>query len=248
MNCKSVQELLPLYVSRDLEEKRMRQVAAHMQSCAACGASAAEYHETRQLLQEFAPPAFSEDFYSGIRQSVWREIERADTKAAPLAGLLDGLFRPRLGWAFASVLLLVLGLSAVYFIAYRQKNTPQVASLPGEVLPVKPGPVASSSPNPGSKGDESTTAATDPKQRRQVTKRLAPRAERVHTLVLNKRPQSSPGTEAALQSNKLTEPNAVQSSGTVFRMEMQTKDPNIRIIWLTPQRTKESPGKISKGV
>ena len=38
--------------------------------------SADEYRETRQLLQLFAPPPFSEAVYAGIRQRVLREIGR----------------------------------------------------------------------------------------------------------------------------------------------------------------------------
>jgi hypothetical protein len=33
----------------------------------------------RELLQEFAPPAYSEDVYAGIRQNVWRQIESEST-------------------------------------------------------------------------------------------------------------------------------------------------------------------------
>jgi predicted anti-sigma-YlaC factor YlaD len=52
MNCKDVQELLPLYVGGDLKEKRARPVTEHVQSCADCAGSADEYRESRQLLME----------------------------------------------------------------------------------------------------------------------------------------------------------------------------------------------------
>jgi hypothetical protein len=249
MNCKSVQELLPLYVSRDLDEKCTHQVRAHLQSCAECGASASEYHETRQMLQEFAPPSFSEGFYSGIRQSVWREIQQEipDTKTAPLTRLFDGLFRPRLGWALVSALLLAVGLSAFYFIAQRGNDNRQVSDRPSELAPRK-GPSSSTS-NQGSKGSDTAIVSGEPKQRPYIRKRLARSADRLHTLAVSNRPQRSLGNEAALESNKLAEPNTVESSEKVFRLEMQTRDPNIRIIWLTPQRTKRDlPGKVSKSV
>ena len=201
------------------------------------------------MLQEFMRPAFSEAFNSGIRQSVWREIQREtpDTKAAPVTRLFDRLFRPRLGWAVASALLLAVGLSAFYFIAHRGNDNPQVANTPRELAPPK-GPSSSPS-NQGSKGSEAAIVSGEPKQRPHLRKRLGPRADGVHTLALAKRPQWSNDTEAALESNKLAGPNAVQSSGKFFRLEMQTKDPNIRIIWLTPQRTKRDlPGKVTRGV
>ena len=76
MNCKHVQELLPLYVGRDLEEKRARSVTAHVQSCVECAGSVDEYRETRQLLKQFAPPPVSDAVYAGIRRRVLREIEQ----------------------------------------------------------------------------------------------------------------------------------------------------------------------------
>jgi len=247
MNCKSIQELLPLYVSRDLDEQRTQQVRVHLQSCSACGASASEYDETRRMLQEFSSPSFSEDLYSGIRQSVWREIQREipDVKAGPLSGLFDGLIRPRLSWALASALLLVVTLSAFYFIS-RGNDNRQVAAAPNGLTPQE---TPSSSPsNKDSNGSGAAIVSGEPKEQPRPRKHVTPRSDRVPALALSKRPHGSTASEAALESNKITGPNAIQSSGKFLRLEMQTKDPNIRIIWLTPQRKHDLPGKVSKGV
>ena len=59
--------------------------------------------------------------------------------------------------------------------------------------------------------------------------------------------------ETLPKRNNLAEPDAASArdsatSGNVLRVEMQTNDPNIRIIWFTPQPTKQnSPNKFSKG-
>jgi hypothetical protein len=60
--------------------------------------------------------------------------------------------------------------------------------------------------------------------------------------------------EASPERNNLAEPDVVPArdpaiSEKTLRVEMQTKDPNIRIIWFTPQPTKQaSPSKFSKGI
>jgi anti-sigma factor RsiW len=239
MNCKSVKELLPLYVSRDLKDDRAHLIAAHVHACSACAGSAAEYHETLQLMQEFAPPAFSDAVYSGIRANVWREIERdADSRPATLSQLVAGVFRPRIRWALVSALVLAACLIAFYFVANRGNEQHQLAGVQPVASPRKPEITASGSPENVATGQRI--------HRPQVRKRIAPAAGREPARAVDGNRQPSAGSEAALDSNRLAEPSAVQSSEKVFRLEMQTKDPNIRIIWLTPQRIKhDSPGKVS---
>jgi hypothetical protein len=242
MNCKSVQELLPLYVSRDLDEDRVQLISAHVHSCTACANSAQEYNRTRTLLQEFAPPAFCDVVYSRIRENVWREIDReAKSRPALLTRLVAGVFRPRVSWAMVSALILAVALVAFYFIANRESGNRRMAGSQLPVSPRKADVVDADSPK--------NVATFRRVHRSQTRKRTVPTADRAPVMAENRNQQPSGNTEAALTSNKVADPGAVQSSEKVFRLEMQTKDPNIRIIWLTPPRTNhDSPGKISKGV
>src|ERR1044072_312388 len=239
MNCKSVRELLPLYVGRDLVEDRARLVAEHVHSCAGCADSAQEYDEARDLLEQFAAPAFSDAVYSGIREGVWRKIENgAASTPATFREFFAAMFRPGVRWALASALVLAVALVAFYFSANRRTDQRQIAGSPQLVSPQKPVPAAPASPE---------NAVTTQRIHRPSTKRrIAPAADRAVVMAENRTRQPSVSAEAALDSNKVAEPGAVQSSEKVFRLEMQTKDPTIRIIWLTPQRIKhDSPGKIS---
>ena len=239
MNCKSVQELLPLYVSCDLDEDRVQLITVHVHSCAACSESAQEYRETRELLHEFAPPAFSDAVYSGIRERVWQEIER-EAEPAPFAQFVAGMFRPRFRWAVVSALIVAVALVAFYFTTNRGTDQRQIAAVQPQTFPRTPDAVITSSP---------VNTGTVPSARRPQTRKTVAAANRAAVIAKKKTRQTSGSTEAALDSNKLAEPNAVPSAQKVFRLEMQTKDPNIRIIWLTPQPIKhDSPGKISRGV
>lgn len=254
MNCKHVQELLPLYVARDLEEKRAQMVTTHVQSCAECAGSADEYRETRQLLQQFAPPPFSEAVYTGIRQRVLRDIEREAT-APGLARLLEGLFRPRLRWAVATALLLVVSVFAFYFIANRandRRDRQQVADSGGKVA----GPTSTSikgsnglPPASSVKNKGPVQGLVDRAHQSQRRKGIGGAPDRSATVT--SADTRSITAEALPNGNNLAEPNAFPAPTTsekALRVEMQTNDPNIRIIWFTPQTTKkDSPGRFSKG-
>jgi hypothetical protein len=259
MNCKDVQELLPLHVGRDLEEKRAKLVMAHVQSCAECAGSVDEYHETRQLLEKFAPPQFSEEVYAGIRQRVLHEIELEATPPG-LSRLLESLLPPRIRWAVATALLLAVFGFAFYFIANHanvRRDGKQLADngsngvgptspsiKPGDGLPPE-STVKTRGPVPG------LAVSTHQSQRRKVTSTVRDRAE---PATVNSANVGSMTAEASPESNNLAEPDAVPArdpgtSEKTLRVEMQTKDPNIRIIWFTPQPTKQdSPGKFSKGI
>ena len=255
MNCKLVQELLPLYVARDLEEKRAQLVTSHVQSCAECAGSAEEYRETRQLLQQFAPPPFSEAVYAGIRQRVLRDIERGAT-APGLSRLLESVFRPRLRWAVATALLLAVSVFAFYFIANRANDRQRVAYSGRTVdkptaSSIKESEVPPSARNTGA--GKTIAGSVDRTRRSQRRKSPGVAAERTASVAL-KTPDARPMTvEAVPERSNLGEPDAATvrdpaTSGKTLRVEMQTKDPNIRIIWFAHQPTKQdSPSKFSKG-
>jgi hypothetical protein len=247
MNCKQVQELLPLYASHDLEERREQLVAAHIQSCAECAGAADEYRETRQLLQDFASPAFSEGVYAGIRQRVLREIE-AESTAPPLPQLLASLFRPRLTWAVASALLIVISLFAIYFVAnWRNDQHELTDKSPATVQPpvkdhVDPGSqhetqAARPSPSNERLKDERLVDARQP--RKKSRDGITESATNVAAIAPDAK---STAGNTSTQTNNLPErlfpAHSSAASEKTLRVEIQTKDPNIRIIWFSQQEPK----------
>ena len=264
MNCKHVQELLPLYVGRDLEENRAKQVTTHVQSCAECASSADEYRKSQRLLQLFAPPPFSEATYAGIRQRVLREIEREST-APTLAQLFASLFRPRLRWAVATALLLAVSVLALYSIANRKNDRRQLADNRRTVDQTKRdeqktarsrGPESAVSPSSsnndgprlastGNKGADMTIAGSvDHTHESQRRRSPGAAAGRTMSVTVNTRDTRSMTAEVSPAGNNLAEPDTVPArdplpSEKTLRVEMQTKDRNIRIIWFSHQRTKQ---------
>ncbi|HSE15501.1 MAG TPA: zf-HC2 domain-containing protein [Pyrinomonadaceae bacterium] len=224
MNCKQVEDLLPLYAGGDLEEKRARSVAEHVRTCAACARVADEYRDSVQLTEQFAPPVFSEAVYAGIRQRVLREIE---TEAPSWSQTIASVFRPRLTWAIAGVLLIVVSMFAIYFIVNKRTEDPKLANKPPANSVPQDSKQEDVSPpeNTGSKKQE-WAGASQPRRKKS-------RAN------MNTVAAKSP---VAMPTPGLPEPVVFplhDSAASVkpLRVEIQTKDPRIRIIWFVQQET-----------
>ncbi|MEO8433411.1 MAG: zf-HC2 domain-containing protein [Pyrinomonadaceae bacterium] len=269
MNCKDIQELLPLYVGHDLPAKRASVVATHLQSCVHCAGLEGEYRESRQLLQLFTPPPFSQGVYEGIRGRVLRQIEK-ESSAAPLPQLFSSLFQHRLGWAFATALLLAVSGFAFYFIANRQEQ-PQITV----IKPTLNGTLGNEQPGAGPHGP--TLAATPPLPDQipappfeRITRNAGPHkavthqpqrikaavasANRGDFVTVNSPDVGVMTTEASANIHNLTKPETIPagdstSAEKILRVEIQTKDRNIRIIWFSHQPTKQDfPNKSSEGI
>ena len=244
MNCRNVEELLPLYVGGDLDEKRARLISAHTQACVECSRSAQEYAEANQLLQAFEPPQFEEATFAAIRSQVLREIETGIVRKSNSSGLWQLLvrpFQPRIMWAVSTAVVLAVCLFAYYFIANRtrKQDIPQWAENRGvHALPppssIKPAPTATAGarPAPATSPNKFRTPQTSWHSRRWSTTHAAP----------IKRVPSFPKPEAAA-------PTTVASTDKALRLEIQTSDQNIRIIWFShPSHNESSPKEFSKGI
>ena len=235
MNCKQTEELLPLYAGRDLEEKRATLVTKHLQTCAACARVADEYRESVQLTEQFAPPVFSEAVYAGIRQRVLREIE-TEAVAPVWSQTNASLFRSRLTWAIAGVILMAVSMLALYFIMNRGNVEQQlVHQPPAKVQPGTKERINSGPPQDNKRADLPSPVGVPQLQRRKRSR------DRIHTVAATATPQPGSLPEPMLfpppNSTALTKP---------IRVEIQTKDPTIRIIWFVQPETKHAiPG--SKG-
>jgi hypothetical protein len=241
MNCKDVEELLPLYVGRDLKAETARDVGLHMQSCLTCASAAGEYGETAQLLQMFEAPQFSDATYAALRANVLREIEQHSTaRQSRFAWSFPKLlFQPRFMWAVSTVVLIAVCAFAYYFIANRtselhqeQANRHQETNPAGTAgLPpaVATGPL-NSTLNLASK----TTGSPSAPGSRGRRSNLAVRVLRYSA--------KAGGTPAVPVNTSAT-------AGKTLRLEIQTSDPNIRIIWFSqPTHNVGAPIESSKGI
>jgi hypothetical protein len=252
MNCTQVEDLLPLYAGRDLNDGRAQSITAHLQTCARCADAAKEYGETRHLLQEFAPPAFADDVYAEIRQSVWRKIDAESNNSLTLAELFADWFRPRLVWVVATALLIMVSAIAIYFAGNGRMgrrdqniaNVPKLSSEPTEVGRGGSETLAAASSSPHSSGDQ-----RQPGNRRYQKKLGRPGPpDRVNSLAVNSPDLLPSKIETRAQVAVPTEADvSARDTKTTLRMEIQTRNPNIRIIWFA-QRDAKPVSANSKGI
>jgi hypothetical protein len=231
MNCKQIEELLPLYAGHDLAQRREQLVIAHLQSCTACSFAAAVYRDARELMRDFAPPVFGDEVYAEIRKNVWQRIEIKP----PPPSIFESIavwFQPRFVWtASAAALLITISVGGLYFIVKESTVRPvNVVNVPrtftGEVgpPPETPGGV------PLTPGEGSPKQRQAPKRQRKPDRIAAP--DRANALVAY-----SPDAQVTtvhpsapiIGTDNLD--LAPRGSEKALRMEIQTRNPNIRIIW-----------------
>ena len=251
MNCKNVEPLLSLYVGRDLEEEPSRLVAAHLQTCAQCTLAADEYAGARELLKGYAPPFFSDQIYAGIREQVLNEIGR-ESHARVWPGIFSqsflALVQPRMRWITAA-LLLAISVPALYLSRNRShqlRNDQQAAAIP--------------TPQPGaevrSENSARSSSFSNERQDRMVTARgpiTVRRKASAGVLAANRSRELNKTTKVAASTNDRVVQRAVgvtqpSSTSAPLRVELQTSDRNIRIIWLSGQRPPAGGSDGSKGI
>ncbi|HEX6188454.1 MAG TPA: zf-HC2 domain-containing protein [Pyrinomonadaceae bacterium] len=253
MNCKQIDELLPLYAGRDLDEKRARLVSEHVQICSACALVAGEYRDAVELAQHFAPPVFSGNVYASVRRQVMQQIEdepkgwyarlrRASRPAAwvpapLLPQMFANWFRPRITWAVASALVVTFAVFAFYLALNRSadvrpvagnnpavnltEQTPEAMATPGTTQPVNP-------PSPLQPGVEKRRRIHSVVNRSPLLVANAPKSSR---------PDNSPEFRDPEAANSLPAVDAAPGESPL-RVEIQTRNPNIRIIWFTQPNSK----------
>jgi putative zinc finger protein len=240
MNCTTVEKLLPLYVEGDAAGDETAKIRAHLSSCDACSQLAEEFRASQARLHDFAVPEFGAEFYEQLRGAVMAEIHSSSTPQRPsLLEKFSSLFvwRPA---AVASSLALLMVCAAVSFALYRSLQGRDAAlvsleksmgdfkldELPQAAAPSTEDastPESISIPRPGSTAPRSAARqrALTGGQRKALPEIAAPESRDTATASAATQP---PGTQ---------EERETRASGqAIARMEIQTKDPNIRIIWL----------------
>jgi len=257
MNCKNVEPLLSLYVGRDLEEEQSRLVAAHLRSCSECTLAADEYAGASQLLQGYEPPFFSDEIYAGIRGQVLNEIKR-EFRAPVRPGIFSQVFlalvQPRMRWITA-VVLLAISVTALYLSrnpSHQLPNQEQVTVRTGE--PTRGG--GGADVRSRNSNESASSSLLSHKAQDHVSSRRLPTTARRKAnagLAANNRSQHLHNTkvDAATSESVVQRHVDVSQPSTApvpLRVEMQTSNQNIRIIWLSTQRPRAGARDGSKGI
>ncbi len=231
MNCARAGALLPLHVAGDLQGRRARAVTQHLQACAHCRAQADDYAASRAWLQAGAQPVFEDEFYADIRAAVLRQIRQTHTPVP--------FFAPLFNWRLASVvaaiaLLCVVGASAWRAHNQRQRDIELARTIkPGAAQTThgneQNNVAAKPSPAPAAILEHKQAAPSDQTASKRV-RQLDRRAPVAPAYVVRALPQRD-----ALDLTQIGPQPAASVNTEVARIEFQTADPNVRIIWLSSQ-------------
>jgi len=247
MKCEHVAQLLPLHAGHDLDEKRTCLVAAHLQSCTQCFRAANEYARANQLLQRFEAPFFGDEIYAGIRRQVLSEIERQSQTPSwsrAVAQFLAPLVQSPVSWTTAA-LLVAIAVVAFYFNIHRWTRLPynqQAANGTRTAAGNRANFQLESKHSSATSSSGSLAPARAGSTGKKVVNAGHRSTKRKEAVAIARHGPLTPRTVATkpsvLREGHLVQSNIDTSPSSAFaplRVEIQTRDSNIRIIWLGSQ-------------
>ena len=263
MKCELFEDLIPLYVGEDLEPPRADDLRQHLTGCAHCRRVTEDFQASQNWLTGFTVPDFDEASFAKMRGSVLSKIERQieqeitqQEKRGRWIGWLLPKWTPRLALVISAAAFAVVTVLSV--AAYRSQI---VTPKPGGDTVAKTG-IPVSTDDGQSKtlaenrvsGDRiSTATGGDRISTATVRERRFPKSKRSES-VLPEEASNNGGLSFPLEPPVIgpeqTEPEAAAQAEPedkepkeMLRIELQTADPNIRIIWLTPKTPSPSVSK-----
>jgi len=243
MNCRRVQNLLPLHVEGDLDAAAASRVQSHLEWCGRCNWLADEYKESQTWLHASQPPEFDETFLEGLKLGVMNSIAESKARPSLLASLAHHWNRRQI-LVLAASFLVVLGMVVLYLYQARAQSNPVLISdglqqpttddpKPPDNVPLLV-PVAEGAP--GASSGNRHTAPKDTHNGRSSPGHSAVLAQTVkHNVMTQTRVTSETSNVARDQTD--SQSGITNRSRDMLRIEIQTGDPSIRIIWFAPKET-----------
>ena len=237
MQCTHVEKLIPLFAGDDLPAREADALRRHLESCENCRRLAAEFEESRDWLCGFAAPQIDESMLDGVRDSVLRDIGRIENRARWLQWIIPGW---NLRFAFATSLALLLAGALLGLVINRRQsphdpksNRAEERNGGSDQVNLPPGKTPDGQAN-NDKQDASRKTHRR-KFRREPTKRGPGESQQSEEpmvgldLVTQRTDTVGPAADPSAAPDPAdTDPDADQDA---LRIEIQTADPNIRIIW-----------------
>jgi hypothetical protein len=241
MLCTHAEKLIPLFAGDDLPPREADALRRHLEFCANCRRLASEFKESREWLREFTAPEFDEATLDGMRDSVLRDIGRIENRSRRLQWIVPGW---NLRFAFATSLALLLIGSLLGLVINRRQsphdpesNRAEARKGDSDQAKFPPGKTRDDRAN----GDkQAASRKTDRRKfmREPIKRELgeSPQTEGQMVdpdLITQNTDTVGPTTDPSVAPDPATtDPDANQDA---LRIEIQTADPNIRIIWFAPK-------------
>lgn len=245
MNCTDFQEQIALYVGGDLLEKEQVLVEKHLASCERCAKFMVDLEESQLALVKFGQIDLPETIFTNLRISVMAEIRVKAEKTNWWKQIFNFRFN---FWRYAFVTVAGLMVVALYSYSFWLSKSSR------EVLEMSKNNVKETFSVLSENKIEKTNATNQTNNTSKTldkglgTNSIKPlRASRTSNInrasKINKKVNSINNFEIAenisSESNKLfLESLETTTAETKVKMEIQTNNPNIRIIWLVNEEEK----------
>lgn len=110
-SCRDFENLLSLFAGGELEVEQAAQVAAHLETCAACQEKVSAYKQLASHLSAMGSPALPdilfENFYFGVKEKIAADVQ-ARSRVLGLFALLHALHRHRrLAWMALALVVMI---------------------------------------------------------------------------------------------------------------------------------------------
>jgi len=241
MLCTHAEKLIPLLAGDDLPAREADALRRHLKSCSNCRRLAAEFEESRDWLRGFAAPQFDDVELNDMRDSVLRDIGRIENRAQWLQWIVPGL---NLRFAASMAMLLLI----VFVTTYTHRGRrPRIAPGKDDVVKTNQGSDQKDSTNGAQRNGEGFKVNPSPVPARRPPLKRIPRIDgnpgvkpvQLPDLAVVNAPIVTPtiniGSVFDLPPDAGMMMDDAIFNREVTRIEFQTADPNIRIIWLAPK-------------
>lgn len=237
MNCRRVQRLIPLHVEGDLRTNTAEEVVSHLEWCGRCNWLADEFRESQGWLRSAKPPEFDEAMLDDFKQGVLKRVEETPARSSLFAALAQQFNRRQI-LALSTTFLILLGVVVVYFYQAKGKETrPMISKAESTAKEELETAVGATQP-----GLEAAPEAKSRSVMRHNFRRVG-RKGSSHPMIAKRGSErtpafpmgSLPGIAPIEKQNEVSD--AVGRSREMLRIEIQTGDPSIRIIWFAPKET-----------
>jgi anti-sigma factor RsiW len=208
MSCTHITEIIPLYVGNDLDDAETERVTKHLLSCDPCRSLESQYRESSAWLKNVAMADVETDSFPTLRARVSRRINSANRFRRSKAPLRIAAF------IAAAAALLIASTLSLYLRAASTKSVPEVAISKARV-----------------EVGHAVELVRPIRRSARSRQRLLPIVSNPSVTLLPTVPVA-PVPHLSSQLAKLpTFPSTSPVENSV-RIEIQTADPTIRIIWL----------------
>jgi hypothetical protein len=239
MNCRRVEKLIPLYVEGDLERRSSERIASHLEWCGRCNWLADEFRESQSWLRSSEPPGFDEAFLTDFKRDVLAGVSIARPSfLGSLLGSWTQQWNRRQVLALGAALTIICGVLVLYLYQTKVQHHRAGQELANQTqTDAKDGP---------SRPDLTPATKPTPRASSRVRHRSPVRSmvsQRTVAPPLLSAAHKSPEPGSGRNADKQMIPGNTFDSREMLRIEIQTSDPDIRIIWFAPKEVDSNQNK-----